>query len=69
MHALWKNEPMLCKRISIGLTVNRKKKVIFYRQPNRQKFILILIVKTFQGISDLTISADLHGLLAPEESA
>ena len=69
MHALWKNEPMLCKRISIGLTANRKKKVIFYRQPNRQKFILILIVKTFQGISDLTISADLHGLLAPEESA
>ena len=30
--------------------------------------ILILTVKEFQGISNLTISGDLHGLLAPEES-
>ena len=30
--------------------------------------ILILTVKEFQGISNLTISADLQGLLAPEES-
>ena len=35
---------------------------------NRQKYRVILTVKTFQGISDLTISADLPGLLAPEES-
>ena len=29
---------------------------------------IILTVKTFQGISNLTISADLSVLLAPEES-
>ena len=29
---------------------------------------LISTVKTFQGISNSTISADLHGILAPEES-
>ena len=34
----------------------------------RQKCRLILIVKKFQVISNLTISADLHGLLTPEES-
>ena len=34
----------------------------------RQKRRLILIVKKFQDISNLNISADLHGLLTPEES-
>ena len=34
----------------------------------RQKCRLILIVKKFQVISNLTISAALHGLLTPEES-
>ena len=35
---------------------------------SRQKCRLILIVKKFQVISNLTISGDLHGLLTPEES-
>ena len=46
----------------MGLTVNRQKKFIFTL--NRQKFIALLTVETFQGISNLTISADLHRLLA-----
>ena len=29
-------------------------------------FFLTLTVKKFQGISNLTISADLHGILAPK---
>ena len=33
---------------------------------HRQKCRLILTVKKFQGISNLAISADLYGLLAPE---
>ena len=36
--------------------------------PNGLKLRVILTIKTFRGISSLTISADLHGLLAPEES-
>ena len=43
------------------------KKVVFFAV-NRQKCRLILTVKKFQGFSVLTISADLHGPLAPEES-
>ena len=35
---------------------------------NRQKCRLILTVKKFPGISNLTVSADPHGLLVPEES-
>ena len=46
----------------MGLTVNRQKKFIFTL--NRQKFIALLTVETLQGISNLTISADLHRLLA-----
>ena len=34
----------------------------------RQKYRLILTVKKFPGISNLTFSADLHGILASEES-
>ena len=34
----------------------------------RQKRRLILIVKNFQVISNLNTSADLHGLMTPEES-
>jgi len=41
----------------------------FNRQPNVKKgYFLPSTVKTFQRISNLTISADLHGLLAPKES-
>ena len=34
----------------------------------RQKCRLMLTVKKFQGISNLTLLAHLHGLLAPEEA-
>ena len=53
------------RQSSNGLKGNRQpsKKVIFYCH----KYKLILTFKEFQGISNLT-SADLHGLLAPEES-
>ena len=52
----------------MGFIVNRQpsKKVIFYGQL-RQKCMLTLTVKKFQSISNLTISADLHGILAPKE--
>ena len=51
--------------------VNRQpsKKFIFYRQPSKMQ---IDTVKKFPGISILLffpISADRHGLLAPEESS
>lgn len=41
-------KPDQFKRVSMGLTVNR------------QKWRLVLTVKKFQGISILTISANLH---------
>ena len=50
----------------MGLTVGRQKRLFF--TVNRQKCTVILTVKAFQGIANLTISADIHGLLAPEES-
>ena len=53
-------------RVSMGLTVRRRERLFFIF--NLQKCTVILTVKTFQGIANLTISADLHGLLAPEES-
>ena len=56
--------------VSIGLTASRQKWLLF--TVNRQKCRLILIVQKFQGISILlffSISADHHGLLAPEESS
>ena len=63
-----------CRRVnsqpSNRLKFNRKpsKKVLFFTV-NRQKCRLILTVKKFQGISkNVTFSADLHGLLASEES-
>ena len=51
-----------------GVKFNRQpsKKVVF--SVNCQKLRVILTVKTFQGISNPAISADLHGLLALEES-
>ena len=52
----------------MGLTVGSRKRLFF--TVNRQKRRLILIVKKFQGIStisNLTIAADLHGLLTPKE--
>ena len=52
---------------SNGLKFNRRptKKVIF--TVNRQKCRLIITINKFPDISNLTISADLHGPLAPEE--
>ena len=50
----------------MGLTVSRRERLFF--TVNLQNRTLILTVKTFQGIANLTISADLHGFLAPEES-
>ena len=47
----------------MGLTVNRQKKKVIFTL-NRQKFIALLTVETLPGISNLTISADLHRLLA-----
>ena len=53
---------------SNGLKFNRQpsKKDIF--TVKRLKCVLILTAKAFKGISNLTISADFHGLLAPEKS-
>ena len=53
-------------RVSMGLTVSRRERLFF--SVNLQKCTVILTVKTFQGIANLSIWADLHGLLAPEES-
>ena len=55
-------------RVSMGFMVNHQpsKKVVLYGQ-FLQKCRLTLTVKKFQGISNLTISADLHGILAPKE--
>ena len=56
-------------RVSMALTVSRQKKFTFYRQPSKMQ---IDTVKKFRGISILLffpISADRHGLLAPEESS
>ena len=50
----------------LNLTVNLQKRLIF--TVSLQKCQLILTVKKFQGILNLTISADPHGILAPEES-
>ena len=54
------------ERVSMGLTVNRQKMVFF--KVNRQKCRVRLNVKKFQELKNLTISADLHGILAREES-
>ena len=50
-----------------GLKFNRQpsKKDIF--TVKRLKCVVILTAKAFKGISNLTISADFHGLLAPEK--
>jgi len=69
-------KPAPCKRVPMGLTVrqpsnglifNRKpsKKVIFYRQQSKMQ---IASFKEFQSCL-FGISADRHGLLAPEESS
>ena len=74
----------LGKKVSMGLTVSRQtaenlsvtvKKNYFLFTVNRQKCRLILTVKKFQAyglpfqvIANLTISADLQGILAPEET-
>ena len=51
----------------MGLTVSRQTAQLKCNR-QRQKCRLILAVKKFQGDSNLTISAYLHGLLAPKES-
>ena len=53
-------------RVSMELTVSRQ--TALNLTVNRQKCGVILTVKTFQGFSNLGISANLHRLLAPEES-
>ena len=53
---------------SNGLIFNRRPSKRLFFTVNRQKCTVILTVKAFQGIANLTISADIHGLLAPEES-
>ena len=55
---------------SNGQKFNRQpsKKGKFYRQPSKKQLLLILAVKRFQGLSNLTISAAHLGLLALKES-
>ena len=51
----------------MGFTINHQKKLFFYLQLS--KCILRLTIKKFPCISNFAISsADLHGILAPEES-
>ena len=45
----------------MGLTVSRREGYFFYRQPSKMH-------SNINRHNVLTISADLHGLLAPEES-
>ena len=59
-------ELTVSRQTALNLTVNHQKRLFLF--VNRQKCGVILTVKTFQGFSNLGISADLHGLLAPEES-
>ena len=54
------------RQMAQNLTVSRRKRLFF--TVNRQKCRLIITVNKFPDISNLTISADLHGPLAPEES-
>ena len=54
------------KRVLKGLTVSRRKKVIFYCQPSKMKNINRLKVSRY--LKSYTISADLHCFLAPEKS-
>ena len=49
----------------MGLTVSRRERLFF--TVNLEKCTVILSVKTFQDIVNLTISADLHGFLALKE--
>ena len=49
-----------------NLTVSRRKRLFF--TVDRQKCRLIITVNKFPDISNLTILADFHGPLAPEES-
>ena len=49
------------------LTVSRPKRFFFFfLTPISNKFRLILTVKKFQGISDLTLLSGRHGLPTPE---
>ena len=53
----------------MGFSVSRQTAYQFtiYLTFNRQKCSLRLTVKMFQGVSNLTVSADLHGSPAPKE--
>ena len=50
-----------------NLTVNRQKSAIFTVDRQKKKLLLLLAVKWFQGLSNLTISAAHLGLLALKE--
>ena len=53
---------------SMGLTVRRRKRLLSSTVKNAKNINRQITVKKFQGIPNLTISADLYGHLAPEES-
>ena len=55
---------------SMGLTISRGKRLFFLSSTvkNAKNINRQITVKKFQDISNLTISADLHGHLALEES-
>ena len=53
------------RQTAYKLTVNRQKS---FFGVNRRECRLRVTVRNFQSISNLTISADLHGIVAPEES-
>ena len=67
---------IIWKRVSMGLTISRANVLEIKRQPSKKVFFtvncqkerLMLTARKFQGILNLTISADIHRLLVPEES-
>ena len=71
---LWRNN-LPGMKVSMGLSVSRQTAQQFtvnlqkmlYLTFNRQKCRLRLTVKKFQTVSNLTISAYLHGIPAPKE--
>ena len=62
--SLWRNN-LPGMKVSMGFIVSRQTALRF--TVNRQQCRLRLTVKTFQGVSNLTISADLDGIPAPKE--
>ena len=57
-------------RVSIGLTASRQKRLFFYRQPSKMQIdINCPKISSHFSLTFFSISADHHGLLAPEESS